>query len=215
MKTILRTSTEFNREAARQALEERGIWTDLETTVESIEADRIFLNYKEQVDELPVDLVMWTVGNQVAEVIRNLAASGSPLKHNDRGQIVTTPTLQAADNPDIFALGDLADCRDASGQKVPATAQVAFQQADYVAWNIWASLSDRPLLPFRYFNYGEMMTLGADNATLTGLGLKLDGSLAHIARRLAYLYRLPTLEHQMKVGLNWIAEPLREFLGLS
>ena len=212
--TILRTSTEFNREAARQALEERGIWTDLETTVESIEADRIFLNYKEQVDELPVDLVMWTVGNQVAEVIRNLAASGSPLKHNDRGQIVTTPTLQAADNPDIFALGDLADCRDASGQKVPATAQVAFQQADYVAWNIWASLSDRPLLPFRYFNYGEMMTLGADNATLTGLGLKLDGSLAHIARRLAYLYRLPTLEHQMKVGLNWMTESFREFLGI-
>ena len=28
--------------------------------------------------------------------------------------------------------------------------QVAFQQADYVAWNLWASLNGRELLPFRY-----------------------------------------------------------------
>jgi NADH dehydrogenase len=55
--------------------------------------------------------------------------------------------------------------------------------------------------------------LGTDNATLTGLGVKLDGPFAHIARRLAYLSRFPTLEHQIKVGLNWIARPLLETLG--
>ena len=93
------------------------------------------------------------------------------------------------------------------------TAQVAIQQADYVAWNIWASLSDRPLLPFRYNHLGEMMTLGTDNATLTGLGIKLDGLSAHVARRLAYLYRMPTLDHQIRVGLNWIGQPLRELLA--
>jgi hypothetical protein len=27
--------------------------------------------------------------------------------------------------------------------------QVAFQQADYVAWNLWAAINNRPLLPFR------------------------------------------------------------------
>jgi NADH dehydrogenase FAD-containing subunit len=77
--------------------------------------------------------------------------------------------------PEIFALGDLADCQDAEGQQVPNTAQAAFQQADYTAWNIWASLTGRPLLPFRYQHLGEMMTLGTDNATFTGLGIKLDG----------------------------------------
>ena len=80
---------------------------------------------------------------------------------------------------------------------------------------MWASLSDRPLLPFRYFNFGEMMTLGIDNATLTGLGIKLAGPIANIARRLAYLYRLPTWEHQLKVGLNWISQPLRDVLDLG
>lgn len=204
---ILRTSPEFNREAANKALEARGVWIDLETKIESIEPNAIALEYKNQVDTIPVDLVIWTIGTRVSPYVRSL-----PLKQNQRGQLTTTPTLQVVDHPEIFALGDLADCRDAEGGIVPATAQAAFQQADYTGWNIWASLSDRPLLPFRYQYLGEMMTLGINNATLTGLGIKLDGSLAHVARRLAYLYRMPTLDHQLKVGLNWITRPILEGL---
>lgn len=207
---ILRTSTDFNRDAAQRALEDRHVWLDLETTVESLEPDTISLLYKGQVDTIPVDLVLWTVGTRVAPAVRSL-----PLKPNNRGQLTTTPTLQVLDHPEIFALGDLADCRDAEGQQVPNTAQAAFQQADYTAWNIWASLTGRPLLPFRYQHLGEAMTLGIDNATFTGLGIKLDGPFAHLARRLAYLYRMPTLNHKLKVGFNWMAQPLLDWLSES
>jgi demethylphylloquinone reductase len=205
---ILRTSPEFNREAAQKALEKHGVFIDLDTKVESISQDSITLEYKNQVDTIPVDLVIWTVGTRVSPVVRSL-----PLKQNQRGQIIVEPTLQAPLHPDIFALGDLAECYDAEGQKVPGTAQSALQQADYTAWNIWASLTNRPLLPFRYQPLGEMMTLGIDDATLTGLGIKLSGSLATIARRAAYLYRMPTLDHQLKVGFNWLARPIIEALS--
>ncbi|WP_071190658.1 NAD(P)/FAD-dependent oxidoreductase [Trichormus sp. NMC-1] len=205
---ILRTSPEFNRQAAKKALETKGVFIDLETKVVSIAEDTISLEYKDQIDEIPVDLVIWTVGTRIAPVIKTL-----PLKQNPRGQITTTPQLQVLEHPEIFALGDLADCLDAEGKQVPATAQVAFQQADYTAWNIWASLTNRPLLPFRYQQLGEIMALGIDNATLTGLGIKLDGSLAYLARRLAYLYRLPTLDHQLKVGFNWLLRPIIETLS--
>lgn len=205
---ILRTSPEFNRTAASKALEARGVWIDLETKVEEIGPDTIALEYKNQVDTIPVDLVIWTVGTRVAPPVRTL-----PLKQNQRGQLTTTPTLQVVDHPEIFALGDLADCRDAEGQQVPTTAQAAFQQADYAGWNLWASLTNRPLLPFRYQHLGEMMTLGTNNATFTGLGIKVDGPLAYVARRLAYLYRMPTLDHQLKVGFNWITSPILESLS--
>lgn len=205
---ILRTSPEFNRQAATKALEAKQVFLDLETKVESIGEDTISLEYKSQVDTIPVDLVIWTVGTRVAPVVRTLN-----LKQNQRCQITTTPTLQVLDHPEIFALGDLADCRDAEGQQVPATAQVAFQQADYTAWNIWASLTNRPLLSFRYQQLGEMMALGQDNATLTGLGVKLDGPLAYVARRLAYLYRMPSLDHQLKVGFNWLVRPIIDTLS--
>ncbi|MBD2089851.1 NAD(P)/FAD-dependent oxidoreductase [Microcoleus sp. FACHB-1515] len=205
---ILATSADFNREAAMEALNDRKVWIDLETEVDAIAPDTISLSYKGQIDTIPVDIVLWTIGTKVAQVVQDL-----PLKHNRRGQVVVTPTLQAVDALDIFAIGDLAECRDADGQLVPGTAQAAFQQAEYCGWNVWASLSDRPLLPFRYQYLGEMMTLGTDDATFSGLGIKLDGQLAYVARRLAYLYRMPTFDHQLKVGLNWLAQPIRKLLA--
>lgn len=57
-----------------------------------------------------------------------------------------------------------------------------------------------------------MLTLGTNTATLTGLGLELDGMLAYVARRLTYLYRMPTLDHQVKVAMNWMTQPLQQWL---
>ncbi len=205
---ILKRSPDFNRMAARQALSDRGVWIDLETQVTQVTEDSISLDYRGQEDTIPVDVVLWTVGTVVAPIVRSL-----PVPHTDSDRVKVHPTLQVVDHPNIFALGDLAACEDATGAQMAATAQVAFQQAEYAAWNIWASFSERPLLPFRYQHNGEMMTLGVENATLTGLGIKLDGPMAHVARRLAYLYRMPTFDHQLKVGLNWIARPLRDFLS--
>jgi demethylphylloquinone reductase len=205
---ILKDSSDFNRETAIKALEKRYIWQDLTTEVTKVESDSISLLYKGQTDVIPVDLVLWTVGNQVLELIEKL-----PLEKNERGLLKIEPTLQVKGRDDIYALGDVADCYDADGKPLPATAQVAFQQSDYCAWNLWAAATNRPLLSFRYQPLGEMMTLGVDSATINGLGLKLDGSLAYIARRLIYLYRLPTLKHQLTVGLNWITQPIVELLS--
>ena len=204
---ILSNSPEFNREKAKDALNARKVWLDLETSVESVAEDSISLMYKGEVDTIPVDIVLWTVGNKVSELVSSL-----PLKKNPAGLLTTNAHLQVEEQQDIFALGDLADCTDSSGNKVPATAQSAFQQSDYCAWNLWASINNRPMLPFRYQNLGEMMALGKDNATLSGLGVELDGSLGYITRRLVYLYRLPTLKHQIAVGLNWLGAPIRDFL---
>lgn len=205
---ILKDSPEFNRETAIKALEKNQIWQDLETEVEAVTSDSISLIYKGQTDIIPVDLVLWTVGNQVSELIKQL-----PLEQNDQGLLEIEPNLLVKGRNDIFALGDAANSYDSDGNLLPATAQVAFQQSDYCAWNIWASATNRPLLSFRYQPLGEMMTLGTDNATINGLGLKLDGSMAYVARRLIYLYRLPTLKHQLTVGFNWITQPLVELLS--
>jgi demethylphylloquinone reductase len=206
--SILPTAPEFNRNTATKALEQRGIWVDLETTVSEITADSIGLIYKGETDVIPVEVVMWTVGNQVSPAIANF---GLPV--TEQGKIIVTNTLQVEGYPEIFALGDAVAVIDAEGVSPPTTAQAAFQESDFAAWNVWSSLTDRPLLPFRYINLGEMMTLGTDNAVLSGLGIEFDGPLAYIARRLVYLYRFPTLEHQLKVGLSWLTQPLVELLS--
>jgi NADH dehydrogenase len=205
---ILSRSPEFNQRAAQQALASRQIWLDLQTKVASLTANSLTLVHQEKIDTIPVDLILWTVGSQVVPLVRSL-----PLAKNERNQLLVNSSLQVVDRSEIFAVGDLAECHDASGQKVPPTAQAALQQADYAAWNIWASMTGKPTLPFHYQPFGEMMTLGQENATLTGLGIKLDGQFADVARKLIYLYRMPTLEHQVKVAFNWMSRPLQDLLA--
>lgn len=181
---------------------------DLDTEVESVEANQISLKYKGQVDVIPTDIVVWTIGTTPITIENTF-----PFPKNEKGQIKINPHLQVEDNPDVFALGDLVASQDKDGNSIASTAQVAFQQSDYCAWNIWASIEDKPMLTFKYQPLGEMLTLGADTATLSGLGMELDGGLAYFARRLVYLYRLPTPEHQLAVALNWITNPIATLLS--
>ncbi|CAL1391765.1 unnamed protein product [Linum trigynum] len=160
-----------------------------------------------QSQSLETDLVLWTVGSK--PLLPELEPRERPLELplNARGQAETDETLRVKGHPRIFALGDSSSLRDLKGKVLPPTAQVAFQQADFTGWNLWAAINDRPLLPFRFQNLGEMMTLGQSDAAVTPSfidGLTLEGPIGHTARKIAYLIRLPTDEHRVKVGLSWL-----------
>jgi demethylphylloquinone reductase len=143
---------------------------------------------------------------------------------------------------------------------LPATAQVAFQQADYAAWNLWASITGRALLPFRYQHLGSMMALGAAQAAVAlpfelpqdvaarirasplagalalagvrvgggggggeggggaqqqdqGAGVTIEGPLAQLLRRGAYLYRQPTGEQRLAVAASWLQQAAQAALA--
>lgn len=158
---------------------------------------------------LPADLILWTVGSNPALPSKVIGNGTRPFPLNGRGQVETDDTLRVKGHPQIFAIGDSSFLRDSSNQPLPATAQVAFQEADYCGWNLWAAINDKPLLPFRYQSLGEMMTLGRNDGAVTMSfvdGVTLEGPIGHTARKLAYLYRLPTNEHRLKVGLSWFAK---------
>ncbi|KAI5672186.1 hypothetical protein M9H77_12550 [Catharanthus roseus] len=162
---------------------------------------------------LEADLVLWTVGSK--PLLPQLEPFDRPydLPLNGRGQAETDETLRVRGHPRIFAIGDSSALRDKSGKLLPATAQVAFQQADFAGWNLWAAINDRPLLPFRFQNLGEMMTLGKYDAAISPSfveGLTLEGPIGHTARKLAYLARLPTDEHRIKVGFSWLTKSVVE-----
>ncbi|KAM6563239.1 hypothetical protein CsatB_023237 [Cannabis sativa] len=158
---------------------------------------------------LEADLVLWTVGSK--PLLPELEPCERPheIPLNARGQAETDETLRVKGHPRIFALGDSSSLRDSHGRILPATAQVAFQQADFTGWNLWAAINNRPLLPFRFQNLGEMMTLGRNDAALSPSfieGLTLEGPIGHTARKIAYLIRLPTDEHRLKVGMSWLTK---------
>lgn len=164
------------------------------------------------------DLVLWTVGSK--PLLPHVEPPNNRLHDlplNARGQAETDETLCVKGHPRIFALGDSSALRDSSGRPLPATAQVAFQQADFAGWNLWAAINDRPLLPFRFQNLGEMMILGRNDAAVSPSfveGVTLDGPIGHSARKLAYLIRLPTDEHRLKVGVSWLTKSAIDSVAL-
>ena len=98
----------------------------------------------------------------------------------------------------MYALGDAATSAPLSTAAgafpspgaAPSTAQAAMQQADYAAWNIRAALRGEKLLPFRFQDLGEMLSLGDDAASLSALGLvEIKGPLASISRRVVYAWK--------------------------
>ena len=173
------------------------------------------------------DVVCWAVGQRVE------APESWPFPRDRRtNKIVTERTLRVRGHGRVFAVGDVARVWDSTSaglpeggdapntfqnaaapppdrfDVLPATAQVAFQQADYAAWNVWSSLSSRPLLPFKYQHIGDMMVLGkTDAAVALPVGdATLDGPIAAALRRAAYLYRMPTNEHRAKLATSWLEQ---------
>jgi NADH dehydrogenase len=211
---ILANSTDANRKIAELALSQRGVWTDLNTRVSQITDGEITLDYADGSDTLPIDILLWTVGSTFSKMLQNL-----PVEHNRQhyrqGAIATESTLQVKGHADVFAIGDIASIENYD-HHLPATAQVAFQQSQYCAWNIWASLNQKPLVNFSYIPLGEFISLGVDGAVASILGkFSIDGLPAHAMRRFAYLLRMPTLQHQWKLGTYWLTKPLVEMLRKS
>lgn len=196
---ILKTFPQGCRTASYRALVKRGVQIDLDTNIEAIKSDAIIINHQGKTQNLQTDLVLWTGGNQSIQWVKELNC-----QHNQQGQLIATPTLQLAEYPNVFVLGDLAEIRDIKGKKSPATAQAAFQQAPCAARNIWAKITGRRLKYFSYLYLGEMLTLGIKNAVVFSFGITLDGNLAGIIRRGVYIQRLPTLKHKLQVAKKWI-----------
>ncbi|KAK9861118.1 hypothetical protein WJX84_003805 [Apatococcus fuscideae] len=126
------------------------------------------------------DMVFWTAGS--GPVTKTAAQKLSlPFPTDKRGLMQTDAMLRVLHVPHVFAMGDIAGVAESNPETTPPpTAQVAFQQADYVAWNLWAAINNRPLLPFRYQHLGDMMSLGRSKGAVT-LPLPVPHQLASAA----------------------------------
>lgn len=229
--TLLPGSPSFNREQAERALQRRDVRLRCHTRVTAVRSDALELRHRDPTpsaagsgdapapvssDELlPVNGVLWTAGLR----FRPPQISPSP-EQDPQGRLWCDPELRLLGQQRVFVAGDLARVRagagagsaaaagDADGAPLPASAQVAFQQASLLARNLRLSLAGEPLQPFHWRNLGEMLSLGRGEACLTAAGFTLAGPAAFRLRRLAYLTRLPGLGQQLRAAAAWLVESL-------
>ena len=209
---IMKTLPNFNRDTALKSLRDKGVKVMYSTSVKNIAEDRLTIvqtssDGKEGEEVfIGADLVIATLGIQQSPLLDRFVPSPCS-KDGDSGRLLVHDTLQSVSHDDVFALGD---CSRIEGVSLPCTAQVAMQQADIVSKNILMKRANEgaestlPLERFTYVPLGEMLTLGATEAAISGIGglVELEGPLASAARRLVYAARMPTKEQTATALLN-------------
>src|SRR5260370_11884176 len=116
--------------------------------------------------------------------------------------------MQVKGYKNLWAVGDCSAVPLEDASISPATAQFAMRQGALLGKNIVASLSSKPLEPFRYKSLGEMASLGHRNAVGKVLGFNVSGFLGSLMCRATYLYKLPGLEQKSKGFFEWTLELL-------
>jgi NADH dehydrogenase len=108
-------------------------------------------------DRLASDITIWAAGVAGPVILRQL--DGIAL--NASNQVIVTDTLQSPDDPHVFAFGDCAAC-PLEGKRgfLPPRAQVAHQQALYLARAFAQRLSGKRVAGFSFHDAGTVVSLG-------------------------------------------------------
>jgi NADH dehydrogenase len=162
-------------------------------------------------DFIPSELVVWAAGVKGPDVLRNLDG----LEVSRSNQLVVKPTLETTLDPDIFAFGDCAYLiPPGETHPIPPRAQAAHQQASHLVKQIIAKMDGKPLRPFKYRDFGSLVSLG-DYSTVgslmgfvTGRKMLIEGFVAKLMYRSLYKMHETALHGYWKVTLDSISRLL-------
>ena len=123
---------------------------------------------------LPAELVVWAAGVKAPEFLMRLDG----LEANRLNQLVVTPTLQTTRDDNVFALGDCAAAPWLGREgDVPPRAQAAHQQASHLARQLKRRLRGQPLHPWRYRDFGSLVSLGDYSTVGNLMGALVGGNI--------------------------------------
>jgi NADH dehydrogenase len=106
-------------------------------------------------------------------------------------------------HPEVFVIGDLANCQHQTGRPLPGVAPVAIQQGRYVADLIKRRLKGQTLPPFHYHDRGNLATIGR-SAAVADLGwVQFSGFFAWLTWLFVHLLYLVYFENRVLVLFQW------------
>ena len=124
--------------------------------------------------KIPAELTVWAAGIKAPGFLKDLDG----LESSRINQLAVTELLVTTRDPDIFAIGDCASCPwPGHDRPVPATAQAAHQQASHLDRMLPRRLAGKPLKPWRYRDFGSLVSLGEYSTVGSLMGALLGGSL--------------------------------------
>jgi NADH dehydrogenase len=135
-----------------------GVRIELNQVVSRVTAAGLHLKHGEII---PCNLKVWASGITGQPIVHSL----SGLQVSRQNRIITDPRLACIGVEHIYAIGDCAAVPDGHGASaLPATAQVAHQQASYLADALARRRRGKQVRPFIYRPRGSLVSLGPSEA---------------------------------------------------
>lgn len=193
-----------------QELERLGVEIHLDTKITAADQNGFTTADERRIE---ADLTVWAAGVRGADVLSEL---GLATQRNH--QIRVHKTLVSEDDERIFALGDCAACPMSAERMVPPRAQSAHQMASTVYKNLQAAMQGKPLKPFKYRDFGSLISLAHFDAVGTlmgggaGRGLFIEGKLAKFFYASLYRMHQRAIHGTLKTGLKAIVDGINSVL---
>lgn len=197
---ILRELSPGLRKLARRKLDEAGI--EVRTSIKVLEVAADGVVYSDGgITRQDAAVVAWTAGIQPNPLLNQI-----PAERHGRHGVRVERTLQLPGYPNVFVLGDAISYPGrVEGDPLPDTAQAAFQQAEIAAKNLRALLEgDLPRMEYRYGHLGDFLRVGRRAAIADVRGVVFDGGAGSLARRAAYLFRMPDWAIRSSAIKQWL-----------
>jgi len=157
--------------AAAKLLDGLGVRVHTGSRVTAVVAEGVQLASGEL---LPAELVVWAAGVKAPDFLREIGG----LETNRLNQLVVESTLQSTRDPDIFAIGDCAAAPWLGHTgTVPPRAQAAHQQAAHLVRQLRRRIDGKPLQPWRYRDFGSLVSLGEYSTVGNLMGGLVGGNL--------------------------------------
>lgn len=181
---------------ARKRLRELGVDLRFGLKASQIEPGRVRLSDGSMIE---AQTVIWTAGVEAPASVAQL-----DLDHAKSGTIRVDTCLRVPTYESVYAAGDCASVLPAGARApLPMLGAVAVQEGQHIAENIIRAIEGQVLLPFRYTNFGNVVSLGRFHGTVSLGGLTLDGLAGWLAWRLIHLAKNTGFRNQLATVLDW------------
>ncbi|OZU90528.1 FAD-dependent oxidoreductase [Virgibacillus indicus] len=157
---------------AKKSLEDRGVEIKIGAAISECTPEGFIVG--EEKELIKAGTVIWTGGVKGSSVLGN---SGFELV---KGKVNVNSDLRMPEEENVFVIGDCSWVWNKEADRpYPPTAQLAMQEADVVAANLKALITNQPLKDFVFDDKGTVASLGHSDGIGNVLsGYKLQGKSA-------------------------------------
>jgi len=189
-------------ERATAFLAKLGVKADVNAVVTELHPGSVTVKRGESLERIPCRTVIWAAGVQ-ASFLGQVLAKATGVKLDGAGRIVVEPDLTLGGYPEIFVIGDLANCSHQTGKPLPGVAPVAMQQGQYVGRILQNRITGKSVAPFHYRDRGSMAIIGRASAVAHVGRFQFTGFIAWLMWLFVHLVQLVEFENKILVLVQW------------